>query len=222
VKKSEFMTLNLRILLALEFFTLCLLIPGLIIGFRYGGYMFAFLWAATLYAFWVMVKTRTRPWREIWGWGQVRWEHLKPILIRWAVASVFMLGFLFWYNPDQLFSLARRQPEFLPVLFLLYPLISALPQEFLFCSFFFHRYKPFFGDGVRMVMASAVVFAFAHILYINPVAPVLSLAGGLIFAHTYRKTQSLALVTIEHGLYGNVLFLIGLGIYFYSGNVPAG
>jgi membrane protease YdiL (CAAX protease family) len=213
---------NPRTFLALEFFILCLLIPGLIIGFRYGVYMFAFLWAATLYAFLVMAKTRTRAWREIWGWGQVNWVNLKPVLIRWSVASVLMVGFLYLYNPHQLFSLARERPEFLPVLFTLYPLISALPQEFLFCSFFFHRYKPFFGNGLKMVVASALVFAFAHILYINPVAPVLSLAGGLIFAQTYRKTRSLALVTIEHGLYGNALFLIGLGIYFYSGNVPTG
>ncbi len=70
-----------------------------------------------------------------------------------------------------------------------------------------------------MMIASAVMFAYAHLLYINPVAPTLSLLGGLIFASTYLKTKSLALVTIEHGLYGNVLFLIGLGYYFYGGNV---
>jgi membrane protease YdiL (CAAX protease family) len=95
--------------------------------------------------------------------------------------------------------------------------LSALPQEFIFCSFFFERYKAFFGEGRGMIVASAVVFAYAHCLYLNPVAPTLSLLGGLIFASTYRKTKSLALVTIEHGLYGNALFLIGLGTYFYSG-----
>ena len=40
-----------------------------------------------------------------------------------------------------------------------------------------------------------------------------------IFASTYSKTKSLALVTIEHGLYGISLFLIGLGWYFYGGAV---
>jgi len=43
-----------------------------------------------------------------------------------------------------------------------------------------------------MLVVNAVVFAYAHLLYINPVAPTLSLLGGLIFASTYLKTQSLA------------------------------
>ena len=100
-----------------------------------------------------------------------------------------------------------------------YPVFSALPQEFIFCSFFFARYAPFFGTGRGMVLASAVIFAYAHVLYINPIAPVMSLLGGLIFAQTYWKSKSLALVTIEHSLYGISLFFSGLGWYFYSGNV---
>ena len=43
--------------------------------------------------------------------------------------------------------------------------------------------------------------------------------AGLIFASTYAKSKSLALVTIEHGLYGNFLFFIGLGWYFYGGAI---
>jgi len=101
----------------------------------------------------------------------------------------------------------------------MYPILSALPQEFIFCSFFFERYKKFFPNEKVMIVASAVVFAFAHVLFINWVAPVLSFIAGLIFAMTYAKTKSLALVTIEHGLYGNVLFLVGLGWYFYGGAV---
>ena len=70
-----------------------------------------------------------------------------------------------------------------------------------------------------MVLASSVVFAYAHVLFINPVAPTLSFIAGLIFASTYMKTRSLALVSIEHGLYGNAMFIIGLGWYFYSGSM---
>lgn len=73
-----------------------------------------------------------------------------------------------------------------------------------------------------MVAASAVTFAYAHCLYLNPIAPTLSLLGGVIFALTYLRTKSLATVTIEHGLYGDFLFFIGLGMYFYGGNVAQG
>lgn len=68
-----------------------------------------------------------------------------------------------------------------------------------------------------MVIASAIVFAFAHVLFVNWIAPVFGFIAGLIFAQTYAKTKSLSLVTIEHGLYGSGIFIIGLGYYFYSG-----
>lgn len=206
-------------LLILEFIILCIAVPGYIILFRHAPYMFVFLWGATLYAFVIMAMTKTQSWREVWGWDQVRWKNLQSILIRWVVACGLMLGFLYWYSPEQVFYLVQTRPGFIPVLLMMYPILSALPQEFVFCSFFFHRYQRFFGAGTGMVLASALVFAYAHILYINPVAPVLSLAGGLIFAQTYRKTKSLSLVTIEHALYGNALFIMGLGVYFYSGGV---
>ena len=205
--------------IALEFSILCLIIPGIIIYYTWAPLMFRFLYGAALYAFIILKLTDKRTWRELWKWEAVTWQNMKPLLIRFAFACVAMFLFLLWYDPDQLFSLMNRRPEFIPILLAAYPVLSAFPQELVFCTFFFARYHVFFGNGRGLILASAVIFAYAHILYINPVAPTLSLFGGLIFAITYAKTKSLALVTIEHGLYGNALFLIGLGVYFYSGAV---
>jgi membrane protease YdiL (CAAX protease family) len=135
------------------------------------------------------------------------------------IAVVGMVLFTIWYAPERLFYLPQNMPEILPRILILYPLLSALPQEYIFCRFFFKRYEPFFGSGWFMIIMSAIVFAFAHVLFINPVAPTLGFVAGLIFAHTYWKTKSLALVTVEHGLYGNAIFIIGLGYYFYSGGI---
>ncbi len=186
---------------------------------KWAPQMFLFLWAATIYGYLVMRLVYRDRLRTLWNWQAVCWQNLKPVLIRWLIACVGMTLFLLIYDPDRLFGLFHYRPEIIPFLLVLYPVVSALPQEFIFCSFFFERYKDFFGSGSKMVIASGVMFAYAHCLYINPVAPTLSFFGGLIFASTYRKTNSLALVTIEHGLYGNFLFLIGLGFYFYGGNV---
>ena len=139
--------------------------------------------------------------------------------MRWVLASIGMIGFLYFYDPARMFYLPLQKPEIIPFFLFAYPVISAFPQEFIFCSFFFNRYERYFGNGKAMIWASAITFAYAHILYINPVAPTLSLLGGLIFAQNFAKYRSLALVTIEHGLYGNSLFVIGLGWYFYSGSV---
>ena len=144
---------------------------------------------------------------------------MKPILIRWVLASIAMLAFTYFYDPERLFYLVEERPQIIPYLFVMYPILSALPQEFIFCSFFFERYQGIFKSERAKIIASAIVFAYAHVLFINFVAPPLSFIAGLIFALTYSKTRSLALVTIEHGLYGNVLFIIGLGWYFYHGAV---
>lgn len=183
--------------------------------------MFGFLYGAALYAFTILKFTDERTLKEYWKWSAVKWTNMKPLLIRFAFACVGMFLFLLWYDPDRIFGLLNREPAFIPILLVAYPVLSAFPQELVFCTFFFARYHVFFGTGKGLVIASAIIFAYAHILYINPVAPTLSLLGGYIFAQTYAKTKSLALVTIEHGLYGNALFLIGLGWYFYSGSVVA-
>jgi len=157
--------------------------------------------------------------KEMWRWDQVNWNNLKPMLIRFVVCMIGMIAFTQWYAPERLFYLAENRPDIIPRILLFYPLLSALPQEYVFCRFFFARYKTFFGTGWLMITMSAITFAYAHVLFINPIAPTLGLVAGLIFAHTYWKTKSLALVTIEHGLYGNALFVIGLGYYFYSGGI---
>lgn len=211
--------LRARPYIAVEFFILCIALPGYIIYTKSAPFMFTFLWGAALYGFLILRYVYRDHLRDIWKWQAVTWANMKPILIRWVIACIGMTIFIWFYDPDRMFRLALERPLFIPALMVMYPILSALPQEFIFCSFFFERYKPFFGAALPMVAASTIIFAYAHILYINPVAPTLSLVGGLIFALTYLKTKSLALVTIEHGLYGNYLFLVGLGWYFHGGSV---
>ena len=211
--------LNHRTYRVIEFLILCIAVPGYIILTKSAPFLFAFLWGATLYGYLVLRKTEHETLAHLWKWSAVTWESMKPMLIRWLLASVAMVVFIYFYDPERFLFLPRERPQVMIGLVTFYPVFSALPQEFIFCSFFFARYAPFFGTGRGMVLASAVIFAYAHVLYINPIAPVMSLLGGLIFAQTYWKSKSLALVTIEHSLYGISLFFSGLGWYFYSGNV---
>ena len=214
----------------LEFILLCIVMPTVIWSFNLGSMMFNFLWGATLYCLAMLVflarQQAEKPWqnwREAvlreWNWGAVTWANLKPVLARWIAASLFIAVFVYFYEPERLFYLPLERPQIIPFLVVAYPLLSALPQEFIFCSFFMKRYTRFFKSDRVKIVASAVVFGYAHMLFINWIAPVFSFLGGLIFASTYLKTRSLALVTIEHSLYGNSIFLIGLGQYFYSGGI---
>lgn len=103
---------------------------------------------------------------------------------------------------------------------LLYPIFSAFTQELLFRRFFFWRYEEWFGAHTTLlIIVNALIFGYVHIVFENWIAVVFSTLGGFLFAHTYHKTRSTLLVTVEHALYGDLLFTLGLGMYFYHGTV---
>ena len=66
---------------------------------------------------------------------------------------------------------------------------------------------------------SGFCFGLAHLFFANWIAPVLTALGGVIFARTYSRSGSTMLVSVEHSLWGNFIFTIGLGWYFYAGAI---
>jgi membrane protease YdiL (CAAX protease family) len=88
----------------------------------------------------------------------------------------------------------------------------------MFRLFFFGRYRSLFlGNPHAAILLNAVLFAFVHIIFQNVISVVISLLGGLLFAWRFEKTRSFWAVWLEHSLYGNLLFTLGLGRYFYTG-----
>jgi len=139
------------------------------------------------------------------------------------IVVFFLLGgaavlYLAWRSGVDLFAFPRERPFLWLLVVLLYPLVSALPQEVIFRLFLFHRYRSLFPDPRLMMLVSASVFALAHLQLGNLVALGLPFLGGLLFAHTFGTTRSLPMVTLEHGLWGDWLFTLGLGVYFYGGH----
>jgi CAAX protease family protein len=143
---------------------------------------------------------------------------LLPLLLRDALfLTVLGLGVRF-FAPQLLFSFVKRAPLFWALIMLLYPLLSVYPQEFLYRAFFFHRYQPLFGSGWSMVLASALAFGFVHIIFGNWLAVGLCVIGGLLFSYTYQQSGSLLFTCLDHAIFGNFIFTIGLGQFFYHGS----
>jgi CAAX protease family protein len=140
------------------------------------------------------------------------------------IVVFFVLGgaavlYLAWRSGVDLFSFPRERPFLWLLVVLLYPLVSALPQEVIFRLFLFHRYRSLFPEPRLMMLVSASVFALAHVQLGNLVALGLPFLGGLLFAHTFGTTRALPMVTLEHGLWGDWFFTLGLGVYFYGGHL---
>ena len=100
---------------------------------------------------------------------------------------------------------------------LFYPFWSAYPQELLYRGFFFYRYRSLFKHEIAMHLTNALLFSLCHLMFMNWVALVGTFYASFVFSYTYRDSKSLLAVSIEHALYGNMIFTVGLGQFFYLG-----
>ena len=123
------------------------------------------------------------------------------------------------FRPNLLFAFPRNNTFIWLMVMLLYPLLSVYPQEVIYRVFFFHRYRRLFRNDATRFVISGLCFGLAHLFFANWIAPALTTLGGLIFARTYARTGSTLLVSLEHSLWGNFIFTIGLGWYFYAGAI---
>jgi membrane protease YdiL (CAAX protease family) len=140
----------------------------------------------------------------------------------WGMLGLFVVGILVlgWFTktmtPQLYLAWPRENPLAWAATMIGYPLLSVYPQNIVYRAFIFHRYRNLFTTERGMVLASASAFCWAHILFENSVAMVLTGLGGLIFAGTYARHRSTLLCSIEHALYGCLIFTLGLGWYVYQ------
>jgi membrane protease YdiL (CAAX protease family) len=142
----------------------------------------------------------------------------------WFVASVavmgaVLVGLALWLVPHRFLAFPRYSPDLWLRVMLLYPLLSALPQEVIYRSLFFERYGALFPSATWAILTNAALFGLGHLFYGNLVAVGLSAAGGLVMAAGYLRRRSLIFAVLLHAIAGQILFTAGLGVYFYHGAI---
>lgn len=166
------------------------------------------------------------------GWRWVRLLICRPIrdLTVLAMFSLVAAGIIHTIvmelAPWAYLSLATRRTELWIMIMALYPFLSALPQELVFRALFFERYGVLFGwrgDGAPMpwlaIIANSLCFGLAHLFYWNWVAVGLTACGGLAFAYAYTRLRSFPLALLMHVAAGQLIFTLGLGLFFYHGAI---
>ena len=133
------------------------------------------------------------------------------ILANFSIILMLTVILVYFSNPDMLFSVVLKKPALWAVILLVYALFSVLPQELIYRTFFFHRYQFLFKNKSIFIFLNATLFSLAHIFFRNTLVLILTFLGGLLFAFTYHKSKSTLLVSIEHAIYGNWLFTVGMG-----------
>ncbi|HET9068638.1 MAG TPA: CPBP family intramembrane glutamic endopeptidase [Amaricoccus sp.] len=171
----------------------------------------------TLAALGLLALTPGFAWHELVRGGAdggVDWGEVALVALATAAAA----GVLVWLLvPGQALALPRRAPGLWVAILVVYPVLSALPQEVVFRALFFRRYGRLF-PGTAGLAVNALAFGLAHLMFWNWVAALLSVAGGAIFARGYLRRGFLQAVLL-HAVAGGVIFTSGLGVFFYHGAV---
>jgi hypothetical protein len=143
------------------------------------------------------------------------------IVARFVVGALAMTAATSALVPQGFMVLPRHNPLLWLLICVLYPLLSVYPQEVIY-RFLFFEHSAHVLPGVKapwLLALNVALFGFAHIVFGNVWAPVLSAAGGLLFASTYLKSRSVMCAAFEHALWGILIFTIGLGPLFAGGTV---
>lgn len=203
--------------LLFEFSVLFIFIPISLYFVRHDMAPYLILFLVTVVGWCLLLLLTDQRFKRFRLWNLEKLKLYLPVVMRSFVIAAALILLASWYfTPQWLFALPKEQTLMWLALLVLYPLLSAWPQEIIFRTFMFHRYKKVFKSKTLRAYLSAFTFALAHLLFANWIAVVGSFIAGLVFAFTYIQSRSTLLVAIEHSLWGCWLFTAGLGVHFDS------
>ena len=108
----------------------------------------------------LLARTPGFAWSELArGWRRLDWRY---VLVVGAGTAAVAAVLVWWLVPWQALVLPRRATGLWLAILLLYPVLSALPQELVFRPLFFRRYGALFPGQRAAVVANGLVFGLAH------------------------------------------------------------
>lgn len=162
-----------------------------------------------IYILWILFKvenisfklSKETNWQKFW----------KETIITFLLIAVITTIYVWQVQPESLFFVPLNKPGLFVMILFIYTFLSVWPQEVIYRTFYVKRYRKWFNSQALFVFVNAVLFSLAHIFFRNTLVLVLTFVGGILFALTYLKFESTTLVSIQHALYGNWLFTVGMG-----------
>lgn len=180
--------------------------------------IFAGLFAMTSVGLVLLIFTPEFHWSELLAGARQISRGFVTLFAALTAAASFAVVWM--THPDALFGILRSNPGLMVMIAILYPLVSALPQELVYRPLFFRRYATILPRGLwPNILLNAVLFSFAHLMYWSWIVAAMTFFGGIGFAYAYRARRNFPEALLLHALSGVIVFAFGLGVYFYSGNV---
>jgi membrane protease YdiL (CAAX protease family) len=160
----------------------------------------------------ILIKHKKFNRKIFWFNSFKNWTQMfKRVTVFFVLSVIAVIIFM----PENLFIIPRTNPLLFTLIFIFYPIWSAYPQELIYRAYFYHRFSSVFKNERLLIIINALLFSFSHMIFNNWIAIVLTFFGSLLFSYIYKKSNSLMVTFMEHALYGNIIFTVGLGKYFY-------
>lgn len=193
----------------IELFLLFVVTPLLLLFLNSISIKITYLFLAIVYIFWVSIRTKS-------SFNQKKVESsrrkiLVHIGIRFIIIAIGTTLMLFFQEREALFNVMLNKPFLWLKFNAIYVLVSVIPQEFIYRTFFTKRYQKLINNEFFFILLNAALFSLAHIWFRSWVVLGFTFIGGILFIKTYLKTKSVWLVIIEHSLYGVWLYTVGYG-----------
>lgn len=151
------------------------------------------------------------------------WRQLGGILATFVVIGGIVTLATIHFFPERFLGFPKYRPRLWLLIVTLYPLLSVIAQELVYRTFFFHRYGRLFGHATwAAVLVNGLLFGFGHVMFGNWIAVGGTMVIGCLLAYRYVRTGSLWAVWLEHSLYGDLVFTVGLGQFFFTGIATLG
>lgn len=119
-------------------------------------------------------------------------------LVTWSILpSALLVAGMFATNFGTRFTPVARLPFYAFFVF-----VSAPAQEFLYRSFLFEELTAAKVRSSYIILVSALLFAFMHIIYRDAVTLALTFAAGLLWGVAFHRTRSFCVVALSHAILG--------------------
>jgi membrane protease YdiL (CAAX protease family) len=195
-------------------------IPGLLIVLRHflDGLVIPIIMTVAFTCWLILKRDASFDRRRLWNAVDFG-RHFKRTLTRFLLLGLLAAYLSYLYLPGAFLAFPIRHLLFWLMVMICYPIFSAYPQEIIYRTFFFFRYRRLFKSDTAMMVVSALLFGWAHAFLGNWIAPVFASLGGIFFGWTYLRSGSTLQASLEHGLWGDLLFTLGTGWFFYAGSI---
>jgi hypothetical protein len=199
-----------------ELIGLYVVTPVIVAVFLPTSWMFPVLFLVMFLGLWLLYLTPGFKYSELLrGISVINWPLIAAFTV---VTSLICYSVISYFEPQASFGLVRHNLPLLFMIMILYPILSALPQEIVFRPLFFRRYDAILPATGLAILLNSALFSLAHLMYWNGIVAVMTFMGGLVFARSYAMGRNFPQTVLLHAIGGNLIFVFGLGIYFYSGN----